>query len=306
MLRIIIGFFIYLCSCSVFAGVVPDPEVVKLSDRVYALIGIEEMPNKQNMGLIGNSTLIVGDKGLIVVDSGFTHEIGLSLRRAAEKISSKPITHVINTHSHGDHFLGNTAFPGAEIISSEKCKELVLREGKSAISLIEGLIGAKSPNTKLVPASRTFPENSKTELVINGVRMLIWVPHGSHTAGDLLVYLPDDQVLIAGDILASGAIPNLRDGFVSAWMETLADIKPLVFKSAIPGHGRPMNTKEVDEFTKRLTKLYADIEAGYKKGLSDSEIRESLDLSEWKMLRRFEEMGIAVNRIFTEVESKNF
>jgi hypothetical protein len=67
-----------------------------------------------------------------------------------------------------------------------------------------------------------------------------------------------------------------------------------------------MSKAEVSAFAARLTSLYSGIEAGYKRGLSDSEIREQLDLSEWAKLRRFEEMGMAINRIYLEVERENF
>jgi glyoxylase-like metal-dependent hydrolase (beta-lactamase superfamily II) len=288
------------------AGGPPAPEVIRLGERVVVLLGLEELPDNRNLGLIGNSTLVIGDTGAILIDSGFTHEIGLALRRAAEKITPKPITHVINTHAHGDHFLGNTAFPEAEVISSEKCRDAVSREGLAAVTLIESLTGRLSPATKPVPATRTYAENTRSEVRINGVRMELWVPRGSHTPGDLMVYLPDDGILVASDVLANGVVPNLRDGHVQAWLRTLDEVQSKTFSSAIPGHGRPMSKAEVSAFAARLTSLYSGIEAGYKRGLSDSEIREQLDLSEWAKLRRFEEMGMAINRIYLEVERENF
>lgn len=306
MSRLVFATLLLFSSIATAADGPPAPEVVRLSERVVALLGLEELPDSRNLGLIGNSTLIIGDEGAILVDSGFTHEIGLELLRAAEKISPKPITHVINTHAHGDHFLGNTAFPDAEIISSEKCREAVGREGQAAVVLIEGLTGRRSPGTRPVAATRTYAENTRSELRINGVRMELWVPHGSHTPGDLMVYLPDDRILVASDVLANGVVPNLRDGQVQPWIETLADVLAKPFATAIPGHGRPMGRNDVEAFSKRLTALYSGIEAGYKRGLSDSEVRETLDLAEWSRLRRFEEMGMAINRIYLEVEGKNF
>lgn len=284
----------------------PDPDVVQLSARVFALIGPEELPNRKNRGFIGNSTVIVGDKGVILVDSGFTHEIGLHLWRAIAKITPKPVTHVINTHPHGDHFLGNNAFPNAEILSSERCREIVGREGKAAVALIEQLTGIRSPKTKPVPATRVYAENTKTETTIEGVRMTLWVPQGSHTPGDMLVYLPEDGVLIAGDVLANGVVPNLREADPHAWLETLAAVQQLEFAAAVPGHGRPLTPADVTAFAARFNELYAAIEAGYKQGLSDSDIRQKLDLSEWRKLKRFDEMGVNINRIYVDVEKRNF
>jgi cyclase len=284
----------------------PDPEVVPLSARVFALVGPEELPNRDNRGFVGNSVLIVGDQGAILVDSGFTHELGLHLRRAVARITPKPVTHVINTHAHGDHFLGNSAFPEAIIISSERCRDAVAREGRAAVALIERLTGLPATGTTPVPATQTYPERSRTPVTLNGVRMTLWVPPGSHTPGDLLVHLPDEGVLIAGDVLSNGAVPNLRDGDTEAWLATLELAQQLPFTSAMPGHGRPMSRGDVAAFTRRLADLHAAIEKGYRQGLTDSEIRGRLDLTEWRRMKRFDEMGLNINHIYVEVEKKNF
>lgn len=284
----------------------PDPEVVPLSARVFALVGPEELPNRDNRGFVGNSVLIVGERGAVLVDSGFTHELGLHLRRAVARITPKPVTHVINTHPHGDHFLGNSAFPEATIISSERCRDIVAREGRAAVALIERLTGAPAANTVPIPATQTYPENSQSNVTLNGIRMTLWVPAGSHTPGDMLVHLPDDNVLIAGDVLSSGAVPNLRDGNTEAWLATLKQAQQLPFKSAVPGHGRPMPRDEVAAFARRLAELYAGVEAGYRQGLTDSEVRARLDLTEWRRLKRFDEMGLNINHVYVEVEKKNF
>ena len=103
------------------AAPLPAPKVQKINNRVYALLGPMELPNKHNQGYMVNSTVIIGDKGVILVDTGFSNEIGKHLAKAIAKLTPKPVTHIINTHHHGDHTLGNIAFKGAEIISTQKC-----------------------------------------------------------------------------------------------------------------------------------------------------------------------------------------
>ena len=63
-----------------------------------------------------NSTVIVGDEGVILVDSGGSDEVGRHIATAVRRITDKPVTHVVNTHHHGDHYLGNVAFDGATFI----------------------------------------------------------------------------------------------------------------------------------------------------------------------------------------------
>ena len=185
------------------AAPLPAPKVQKINNRVYALLGPMELPNKHNQGYMVNSTVIIGDKGVILVDTGFSNEIGKHLAKAIAKLTSKPVTHIINTHHHGDHTLGNIAFKGAEIISTQKCKELVEKTGYEWIDQVQNMIGRKLLHTKPVLASVTVVQDTRTERVIDGVKLVLWAPEGSHTPGDLMVYLPDDGVLIAGDILVN-------------------------------------------------------------------------------------------------------
>lgn len=285
----------------------PKPEVVKINDHVYALLGPRELPNKQNHGYMVNSTIIIGDKGVILVDTGFTDKIGRHLHNTIKTITNKPVTHVINTHHHGDHTLGNSEFKGAEIISAQKCKELLETTGYEWIGLVESMTGEKFPNTKPVAASVVYEENTHNKVTLQGVSLELWVPHGSHMLGDMIVYLPKDKILIGGDILVHKITPNFRDGHVKTWVGTLAQIAAMDLTTIVPGHGPLMKTNDVKAMHARMAALYAGVEAGYKKGLTDSETRKTLDLTEWKKLAHFEEtMGGNINRTYLEVEAANF
>ena len=285
----------------------PEPKVVKINDRVYALLGPLGPPSSHNQGYMVNSTVIIGDKGVILVDSGGTDEVGKHLAKAIAKITPKPVTHIINTHHHGDHHLGNVAFKGAKILSSEQCKALVEKTGMEWVQIMENLVGRKFPNTRPIPAILTFKEESSTGNSLQGVNMVFWVPRGSHTPSDMMMYLPDDKVLIGGDILVNTTTPALRDANVRNWISALAKAQEFDATTIVPGHGPLMSKSDMAKLHKLLASFYAGVEAGYKKGLSDSEIRGTLDLSEWKNLKEFEtNMGANINRTYLEVEAANF
>lgn len=307
MRTIIAASLLILVSTLAQAASLPAPKVQKINERVYALLGPMELPNKSNQGYMVNATVIIGDKGVILVDTGFTDEIGKHLAKAIAKLTPKPVTHIINTHHHGDHTLGNIAFKGAEVISTQQCKELVEKTGYEWIGMVQNLSGSKFPNTKPVPANVTVAQDTRTERMIDGVKIVLWAPKGSHTPGDLIVYLPDDKVLLGGDILVNHITPNFRDGHVKSWIGTLDEIQKTNVKTIVPGHGPLMSKADVTAMHKRMASLYAGVEAGYKKGLSDAEIRKTLDLSQWKKLHHFEDqMGGNINRAYLEVEAANF
>lgn len=285
----------------------PAVKVVKVNHRIYALLGPAELPNAHNGGYMVNSALILGGKGAILIDSGFSDEVGAHIRKAAEKLTRLPITHVINTHHHGDHTLGNIAFPGAEIISSENCKKLVQDTGADWIAIAEGMIGRKLPNTKPIPATRTYASKTRTPVEINGVKMELWVPEAAHTQGDMLVWLPDDRVLVAGDVLMSTTTPSFRDADSKKWVQTLADVQQYPAKTIIPGHGPLMSMKDAKAMHKRMAAFYAGVEKVYKSGGAEADVRKRVDLRQWKKLKHFDEqMGGNINKVWLEVEAENF
>jgi glyoxylase-like metal-dependent hydrolase (beta-lactamase superfamily II) len=302
---ILIGLFLSVSLVS--AGEIPAPVVVKVNDRIHALLGPMEMPTKKNQGYMVNSVLLIGDTGAIVIDTGLSDEIGTMLAGHFAKLTDKPIKYVINTHHHGDHTLGNAAFPGAKFLSSEICRQLMLEDGPTWVSILESLNERKFPNTKIIPADITYPKNSRTELTLAGIKMVFWVPEAAHTPGDMMIWLPDDQVLLSGDVLVNQVTPSFRDAKLKEWINTLAEVQNLPIKTIVPGHGPLMSKEQAAAMHQRMVGLYDGITAGVKDGLTDSEIRQKLDLGEWKELHNFDEqMGNNINRAFLEIEADNF
>ena len=84
---------------AVHAQTFPEPRRLKINERVYVLLGPIQHANKLNQGYMINSTVIVGDNGVIVVDSGGSDEVGRHIATAVRRITDKPITHVVNTHT---------------------------------------------------------------------------------------------------------------------------------------------------------------------------------------------------------------
>jgi len=289
------------------AAEIPAPIVVKVNERIHALLGPMEMPTKKNQGYMVNSVLLIGDTGAIVVDTGLSDEIGTMLGRHFAQLTDKPIKYVINTHHHGDHTLGNAAFPGAKFLSSEICRQLMLEDGPTWVSILESINERKFPNTKIIPADATYPKNTRTELTLAGIKMVFWVPEAAHTIGDMMIWLPDDQVLLSGDVLVNQVTPSFRDAKLKEWIHTLAEIQNLPIETIVPGHGPLMSKQQAAAMHQRMVSLYDGVTAGVKEGLTDSEIRQKLDLGEWKALHNFnEQMGNNINRAYLEIEADNF
>jgi glyoxylase-like metal-dependent hydrolase (beta-lactamase superfamily II) len=293
-------------GAAAYGQALPEPRTIQITDRVHVLLGPIQHANRLNQGYMINSTVIVGDKGVILVDSGGTAEVGRHIAAAIHRITDKPVTHIVNTHYHGDHYLGNTAFEGATIISSEMCRKMVLETGHEWLGIMERAVGRKLPGTKPLAAHVTYPDGTRTETSVHGVRLVFWVPQGSHTSGDLLVHLPDDAVLVAGDVLVSGVVPTFQDGFVRNWIRTLEEMQAFGAAYFVPGHGDLMTLRDVTALRAAMLRFYSGVEQGFRNGKNEDEIRSSLDLSLWEKLERSYLIGRNINRAYLEVEADSF
>jgi cyclase len=197
----------------------------------------------------GNSTVIVGDKGVIVVDAKTTKPGGQELLDDIAKITPKPVTTVILTHSDGDHVNGLVAFPaGVKVIAHENNKK------EQEAALAAGGRGAPPADHQPTQVTTKQKETVTTE----GVKLELYHWASAHTSGDLIVYLPNEKIVSTGDIIAvANPYPRIHDeknGSTEGWITTAKGIASLDADTFIPGHG---NIQTKADIQKRI----ADAEA---------------------------------------------
>jgi glyoxylase-like metal-dependent hydrolase (beta-lactamase superfamily II) len=180
----------------------------------------------------GNSTVILGAFGVVVVDAKTTKAGGQELLDDIAKITPKPVTTVILTHSDGDHINGLAAFPtGVKVIAQENNKK------EQEIALAAG--GRGAPPADHQPTQVITKE--KETLTIEGEKFELyhWAP--AHTSGDLIVYLPAEKIVATGDIIATNnPYPRIHDekhGSTEGWIATAKGIISLDADTFVPGHG---------------------------------------------------------------------
>ena len=193
----------------------------------------------------GNSGVIIGDKGVIVIDAKTTPAAGKELLEDIAKITPKPVNTVILTHSDGDHVNGLASFPaGITIIAHENNK----KEQEKALSAG----GRGAPPADHLPTQ--LISKNKENLKIDGerIQVLHWAP--AHTSGDLVVYLPSEKIVFTGDIIATQLADPLihleKDGSSEGWITTTKGIVALNADQLVPGHGNVQAKADVE---KRLT-----------------------------------------------------
>ena len=201
-------------------------------------------------GAGGNTGIIVGNNGVIVVDAKMTADSAKEMLADIAKITPKPVTDVILTHSDADHVNGLAGFPmGLTIIAQENCKKEM-----------EASANSRMPAPADYMPTKTVDKKETT--TIDGVRveMLHFAP--AHTSGDLIVYLPQQKIVFTGDIVAAQLpypiIHLEKNGSSEGWIETMKGILALNADSFVPGHGDLQTRADLE---KRL----ADTEARREK-----------------------------------------
>src|SRR3984957_5315689 len=192
-------------------------------------------------GAGGNTGIIVGTTGVIVVDAKTTVDSSKEVQGEIAKITPRLVNTAIVTHSDGDHVNGLAGFPaGLTIIAQENCKK--------EMEVSAGTLGP-APQDRL--PTKTIAKDEIMTIDGVRVRLLHWAP--AHTIGDLVVYLPEQKIVFGGDLLVTNRpdtnIHVDKQGSVTGWMENVKGMIALDADTYVTGHGDLM-TK--DDAKKKL------------------------------------------------------
>lgn len=242
-----------------FSQLVSGPlKVAAIRDNVYWAEG----------GAGVNTGFIIGTTGVIVVDAKTTEDSQKEVLAEIAKLTPKPVDTVIITHS--DHIKGIAAFPAdVTIIAQENCKkEMETSHARDA-----------APADRL-PTKTVLKDETMT---IDGVRLrlLHWAP--AHTSGDLVVYLPDQKIVFAEDLLVTDRPPDdtpihaALHGSAAGWFDNVKGMLALDADTYVLGHGESLFTK--DDARKKMALIQAKwdkVQAMVMQGKSLNEVKAAL------------------------------
>jgi cyclase len=314
----------------------PDFDITPVAKGVYAVIG--------KNGAYANGAFIVNEEDVVVVDTQLRPSWAREVIAEIKKITDKPVRYVINTHWHRDHVQGNqeylVSFPSVTIIQHELSREdqiknqpteMANRAPKEIARLkklldsdkdekgnplstdaraalqhmldLQNAYASEIPEIRPVSGTLTF---SHTMTIHESDREIDLDYFGyAHTRGDIVVYLPAEKIVIAGDLFESG-VPLMRTAYPVKLLGALEFVQKLNWDYAIPGHGAVQHGQQtIDELINYERDLITAVKDAVARGMSEGETVKFVNLRKYDKLPDFEDRNDeAIQRAYLEITGK--
>jgi glyoxylase-like metal-dependent hydrolase (beta-lactamase superfamily II) len=232
-----------LALCGMFRSPAAAIETLKVSESIYALVGELGQRSPTNLGNNATFGVIVTPAGVVLIDAGATAKGAAVIESAISKFTDKKVVAVINTGGQDHRWLGNAYWKakGARLIASRAA----VADQKARFDMqwmaLEQLVGKVGlEGTEARSAEETF--ESELNLTIGGFEFHLRHPGRAHTPGDLFVWLPEQKVVFAGDIVFTDRMLGILPAPLSTsadWIKAFDAMAALEPRSIVPGHGKP-------------------------------------------------------------------
>ncbi|MEO0818861.1 MAG: MBL fold metallo-hydrolase [Pseudomonadota bacterium] len=278
---------------------------VEFIPNVWSAIGATAPPTYENTGHNNNLSFIVTDEGVVVINAGAAAVLAEALHAEIKRITDQPVVLVINENGQGHAMLGNSywAAQGVPILAHADAAAEFEERGYDILARMETYNRDKAEGTEVALPTETFED--RREIVLGDVRIEVLHLGPAHSPGDISVWLPDEKLVIAGDMaFHERLLPIFEDTDTAGWLETWEiAFEPLGAVYVIPGHGHPTNMAQVRRYTRDyLVHLRAEIRAHLDAGgeLADAYY---VDQSAYAHLHTFEELATRnAGRVFQQME----
>jgi glyoxylase-like metal-dependent hydrolase (beta-lactamase superfamily II) len=294
------------------SGVAMPMELHEIGNDVYACL-------QQDRGLGTSNSGLVNRGGGLVIDTFWDLPHTRQLIEHYARVWKEPARRVVNTHHNGDHCWGNQLFPDAEIIAHRLCAESFARESPEMMQAVRDSAGSGDPVLEEFAAALqewdfsaielkppTTLVEDRLELDLDGVPLHLIHVGPAHTTGDLIVHLPKQRVVFAGDVLFRLCTPLGWEGTYERWMKALDEIVALEPQVIVPGHGPLCGVKGPREMREYLEYVRVESRRFFEQGLSAIEAAKRIDLGPYAGWTQPERIISNIERAYREFRGEPF
>ncbi|MFP6664723.1 MAG: MBL fold metallo-hydrolase [Deltaproteobacteria bacterium] len=281
-------------------------ELVELGNDVFACLQEDTGLGKSNSGLVNRG-------GGLVVDTFWDLPHTRAMIDLYAQVWVAPAARVVNTHRNGDHFWGNQLFASAEIIGHRSFVDDAAKEDPAQMQALRDGAVTEGPfaafaellaefdfrGVKVTPPTTLVDDSMEIEL--DGLRVELIHVGPAHTTGDLLVHLPEQRVVFAGDVLFRLCTPIGWEGTFAGWTRALDRINELDPEVIVPGHGPICGQEGPREMKEYLEFIRQESERCFAKGLSELEAAKQIDPGPYAGWTEPERIAFNVHRAYREL-----
>jgi glyoxylase-like metal-dependent hydrolase (beta-lactamase superfamily II) len=282
----------------------------EVAEGVWAYLQPDGGWGLSNAGLItgaDNISLLVDT----LVDLELTDDMLHALREATT--AAEHIGVVVNTHANGDHCYGNALIAEADIVASAACADELAHLPASALAalmqsapdlgsigeLLVEMFGAfRFDGIDAVPPTRTFV--GELELRVGGRLVHLLEVGPAHTAGDVIVHVPDAGVVFTGDIVFNGAHPIVWAGPVANWIRACDRVLALGIDTVVPGHGPVAGPQAVTDMKNYFERLTEQAHRCFDASMTPLEAARVVDLGPNAGWRNSERLVVNINALYRD------
>ena len=287
-------------------------ELVEIARDVYACLQPDRGLGTSNSGLVNRA-------GGLVVDTFWDLPHTRDLLAQYARVWHGRARRVVNTHHNGDHCWGNQLFPEAELIGHRRCAEAFGRERPEYMQALRD--AASSSDPVLAALGRALADwdfsgielrppttlvDDRLVLDLDGLAVHLIYVGPAHTAGDLIVHLPAERIVFAGDVLFRLCTPIGWDGTFARWIAALDEIIALDPVVVVPGHGPLSGTEGPREMQAYLAYVRREASRFYDADLSVLEAARRIDLGPYAGWTEPERIVFQVDRAYRELRGEPY
>jgi glyoxylase-like metal-dependent hydrolase (beta-lactamase superfamily II) len=296
-MRALLYLFLMLFGSAICAAPLYPPATVKvraekLAAHSYYIPGLAGAASTRNEGFMSNAGFVITPAGVVVFDTLGSPSLAQEMVKRIRSLTKLPIKRVIVSHYHADHYYGIQVFKdlGAEIWAHAGGKGVVGSDAAKLRFEQRKQILGKWINDR----TQRFPEpdhwlSGDTDFELGGLHFRLRHVGPAHSDEDMVMFVEEDGVLFAGDLVFKGRVPFVGDADSKLWLNALEKLIALNPKILVPGHGGASNTPMDDLTLTRdyLVFLRAEMGRAVSELIPFEEAYEKTNWSRYEMMPAF-------------------
>ena len=271
-----------LQGCAVAASK-PSGRAMMIAPGVYMVAGSGGVADGENLGRIGNTGFIVGEGGVVAIDTGTSYAHGRDLLAAISEVSDQPVRLALVTHTRPEFLFGAAAFRerGIPVRMHGRTARLMASRCETCLKVLRQTVGEDAMHdTQMYQPDQEFEASHQIDLIGRPVKVL-YFGHSSGP-GDIAVLDVKTGVLYAGGLLDAQRIPDIQDSDLAGWNQALRDLRGLNLAQVVPGHGAASSASLIMSVERYLTQLETRTRSLVAAGSSLLNVSEDAELPEFE------------------------